>query len=92
VSGLVLVPRIRTMGRRRRRARYLARYPDPTNREITMAMSLLAISVDGSDIVGSRGSGPSAGRPVNPGAIARHAAIDTASGLRLMFHQVPDGS
>jgi len=30
-------------------------------------------------------------RPVNPGATARPAAIDTASGLRLMFHQVPPG-
>ena len=54
MSGLVLVPRTRAMGRRRRRWRPRPLSsplpgPDQTG-EITMAMSLLATSVDGSNI------------------------------------------
>ncbi len=57
-----------------------------------MATSLLAISVDGSDI--ARLAQFWAGvldRPVSPGATGSFAAIDAASGLRLLFHQVPEG-
>ena len=57
-----------------------------------MATSLLAISVDGSDIPRlAQFWADVLGRPVNPGATASSAAIDTGNGLRLMFHQVPEG-
>ena len=57
-----------------------------------MATSLLAISVDGSDIGRlARFWADVLGRTVNPGATGSFAAIDTATGLRLMFHQVPEG-
>jgi predicted enzyme related to lactoylglutathione lyase len=57
-----------------------------------MATSLLAISVDGSDIARlARFWAEVLDRPVNPGATASSAAIDTASGLRFMFHRVPEG-
>jgi hypothetical protein len=57
-----------------------------------MATSLLAISVDGSDIPRlAQFWSDVLGRPVNPGATGTSAAIDTGNGLRLMFHQVPEG-
>ena len=57
-----------------------------------MATSLLAISVDGSDITRlAEFWADVLGRPVSPGATASFAAIDTGSGLRLMFHRVPEG-
>jgi glyoxalase superfamily protein len=57
-----------------------------------MAPSLLAISVDGSDITRlAEFWADVLGRPVSPGATASFAAIDTGSGLRLTFHQVPEG-
>ena len=57
-----------------------------------MATSLLAISVDGSDIPRlAQFWADVLGRPVNPGATASSASIDTSNGLRLMFHQVPEG-
>ena len=57
-----------------------------------MATSLLAISVDGSDITRlAEFWADVLGRPVSPGATASFAAIDTGSGLRLTFHRVPEG-
>jgi predicted enzyme related to lactoylglutathione lyase len=57
-----------------------------------MAISLLAISVDGSDITKlAQFWADVLDRPVNPGATETFAAITTGDGLRLMFHQVPEG-
>jgi Glyoxalase-like domain len=57
-----------------------------------MATSLLAISVDGSDIPRlAQFWADVLGQPVNPGATGSSAAIDTGNGLRLIFHQVPEG-
>jgi hypothetical protein len=53
-----------------------------------MTISLLAISVDGSDVPRlARFWADVLDRPVNPGATASSAAI----GLRFMFRQVPEG-
>jgi Glyoxalase-like domain len=57
-----------------------------------MAISLLAISVDGFDIAWlAQFWADVLRRPVRPGASGSFAAIDTASGLRLTFHRVPEG-
>jgi hypothetical protein len=57
-----------------------------------MAISLLAISIDGSDIARlAQFWADVLNRPVNPGATVSLAGIDTGSGLRLTFHQVPEG-
>jgi predicted enzyme related to lactoylglutathione lyase len=57
-----------------------------------MATSLLALSIDGSDIPRlSQFWAEVLNQPVNPGATDIFAAIDTPNGLRLMFHQVPEG-
>jgi hypothetical protein len=57
-----------------------------------MAISLVAISVDGSDITRlSQFWAEVLDQPVNPGATDGFAAIETRDGLRLMFHQVPEG-
>jgi hypothetical protein len=57
-----------------------------------MASILIAISIDGSDIPRlSQFWADVLGRPVSPGATGSFAVIDIADGLRLMFHQVPEG-
>jgi predicted enzyme related to lactoylglutathione lyase len=57
-----------------------------------MAISLIAISIDGSDITRlSEFWADVLDKPVNPGATDTFAAIATRDGLRLMFHQVPEG-
>jgi Glyoxalase-like domain len=56
-----------------------------------MAITLIAISVDGSDV--SRLSefwSDLLEQPVDPGATDTFAAITIRDGLRLMFHQVPE--
>jgi predicted enzyme related to lactoylglutathione lyase len=56
-----------------------------------MAISLVAISVDGSDISKlSQFWADVLDQPVDPGATEGFAAITTREGLRLMFHQVPE--
>ncbi len=68
-----------------------ATQPAQSDKENTMATSLLAISVDGSDIARlAQFWADVLDRPVSPGATGSFAAIDTANGLRLMFHQVPE--
>jgi hypothetical protein len=57
-----------------------------------MATSLIAISVDGSDVTKlARFWAEVLDRPVNPGATDSLAAITARDGLRLMFHRVPEG-
>jgi hypothetical protein len=57
-----------------------------------MATSLLALSFDGSDIPRlSQFWAEVLNQPVNPGATDLFAAVDTPNGVRLMFHQVPEG-
>ena len=57
-----------------------------------MALSLIAISVDGSDITRlAEFWADVLDQPVTPGATESFAAITTSDGLRLMFHQVPEG-
>jgi hypothetical protein len=57
-----------------------------------MTISLLAISVDGSDITRLAEFWAAVlDQPVNPGATDSFAAITTRDGLRLMFHRVPEG-
>jgi hypothetical protein len=57
-----------------------------------VAISLIAISVDGSDIATlSRFWADVLHQPVNPGATDSFAAITISDGLRLLFHQVPEG-
>ena len=57
-----------------------------------MAITLLAVSVDVSDITRlSQFWSQVLEQPVSPGATDRVAAINTGNGLRLMFHQVPEG-
>jgi hypothetical protein len=57
-----------------------------------MSISLVAISVDGSDITRlARFWADVLGQPVSPGATDSSAAITTSDGLRLLFHQVPEG-
>jgi hypothetical protein len=57
-----------------------------------MAISLIAVSVDGSDITKlSEFWAHVLDQPVSPGANESSAAITTRDGLRLMFHQVPEG-
>ena len=56
-----------------------------------MATTLRAISIDGSDIPRlSQFWAEVLGRPVSPGATGSFAVIDTANGLQIMFHQVPE--
>jgi predicted enzyme related to lactoylglutathione lyase len=57
-----------------------------------MAISLIAISVDGSDITRlAQFWADVLEQPVSPGATDGFAAITTRDGLRLLFHQVPEG-
>src|SRR4030088_2854612 len=57
-----------------------------------MAISLVAVSVDGSDIDAlARFWAAVLEQPVDPGATDPFAAITARDGLRLMFHQVPEG-
>lgn len=57
-----------------------------------MSITLLAISIDGSDLGKlTQFWSQVLGQPVNPGASDTSAAIETASGLRFLFHQVPEG-
>jgi predicted enzyme related to lactoylglutathione lyase len=57
-----------------------------------MAISLVAISVDGSDITRlAQFWADVLDQPVNPGASDSSAAITTRDGLRLLFHRVPEG-
>ncbi|HEY4409684.1 MAG TPA: VOC family protein [Acidimicrobiia bacterium] len=57
-----------------------------------MAISLIAISIDGADIGRlAQFWADVLGRPVNPGATDSSAAITTADGLRLLLHKVPEG-
>ena len=57
-----------------------------------MAISLIAISVDGSDITKlSMFWADVLDQPVTPGATDSFAAITARDGLRLMFHYVPEG-
>ncbi len=59
-----------------------------------MTTSVIGLSIDCSDAVTLAGFWSGVlGRPVNPGADAENAAIDTtdpASGPRLAFHKVPE--
>ena len=57
-----------------------------------MAIALVAISIDGAD-VGRLAQfwADVLDQPVNPGATDSSAAITTRDGLRLLFHQVPEG-
>ncbi|HEY4408740.1 MAG TPA: VOC family protein [Acidimicrobiia bacterium] len=57
-----------------------------------MAIALIAISIDGADIGHlAQFWADVLGRPVDPGATDSHAAITTPEGLRVLFHQVPEG-
>ena len=57
-----------------------------------MAITLIAVSIDGADIVRlAQFWADVLDQPVNPGATASSAAITTSGGLRLLFHMVPDG-
>src|ERR1700726_3680202 len=57
-----------------------------------MATSLVAVSVDGSDITNlAQFWADVLDQPVNPGATETFAAITTRDGLRLLFHRVPEG-
>ena len=57
-----------------------------------MAISIIAISVDGADVTKlSEFWSDVLDQPINPGATDAFAAITTGDGLRLMFHQVPEG-
>jgi predicted enzyme related to lactoylglutathione lyase len=61
-------------------------------RRLTMAISLVAISVDGSDMTRlAKFWADVLGQPVNPGATESSAAITTRDGLLLLFHRVPEG-
>jgi hypothetical protein len=57
-----------------------------------MAISVTAISIDGSHIAKlAQFWADVLDQPVNPGATDSSAAITTGGGLRLIFHQVPEG-
>jgi catechol-2,3-dioxygenase len=57
-----------------------------------VSISLVAVSVDGSDITRlARFWSDVLGQPVSPGATDSSAAITTSDGLLLLFHQVPEG-
>jgi predicted enzyme related to lactoylglutathione lyase len=57
-----------------------------------MAINVLAVSIDGSDIPRvAQFWADVLGQPVDPGATASFASVTTPDGLRLMFHQVPEG-
>jgi Glyoxalase-like domain len=57
-----------------------------------VAISLLAVSIDGADIPKlSMFWADVLNQPVSPGATGSFAAITARDGLRLMFHQVPEG-
>src|SRR3981081_2192359 len=56
-----------------------------------MAISLIAISVDGADVTKlSEFWSDVLDQPINPGATDAFAAITTGAALRPMFHQVPE--
>src|ERR1700682_735005 len=56
-----------------------------------MAIKVLAVSVDGSDITRlAEFWADVLGQPVSPGATDGFAAIAIRVGLRLLFHQVPE--
>jgi hypothetical protein len=57
-----------------------------------MAITLVAISVDGSDVAKlAQFWSDVLDHPVNPGGTDVSAAITTSDGIRLLFHQVPEG-
>jgi hypothetical protein len=57
-----------------------------------VAITLIAISIDGADIGRlAQFWADVLDQPVNPGANDSSAAITTRDGLRLLFHQVPEG-
>ncbi len=57
-----------------------------------MAITLIAVSIDGADIGRlAQFWADVLDQPVNPGATDSFAAITTRDGLRLLFHQVPEG-
>jgi predicted enzyme related to lactoylglutathione lyase len=57
-----------------------------------MAINVLAVSVDGSDIPKlAEFWADVLDQPVSPGATNGFAAITIRDGLRLLFHQVPEG-
>jgi predicted enzyme related to lactoylglutathione lyase len=57
-----------------------------------MAIDVLAVSLDGSDITRlAEFWADVLGQPVSPGATDGFAAIVIRDGLRLLFHQVPEG-
>ena len=57
-----------------------------------MAITLIAVSIDGADIGRlAQFWAEVLDQPVNPGATDNSAAITTRDGLRLLFHQVPEG-
>jgi predicted enzyme related to lactoylglutathione lyase len=57
-----------------------------------VTISLIAISIDGSDINRlAQFWSDLLDQPVNPGATDSRADITTRDGLRLIFHQVPEG-
>jgi len=57
-----------------------------------MAIALAAVSIDGADIGRlAQFWSEVLDQPVNPGATDSSAAITTREGLRLLFHQVPEG-
>ena len=57
-----------------------------------MAITLKAVSIDGADIGRlAQFWADVLDQPVNPGATESFAAITTRDGLRLLFHQVPEG-
>jgi predicted enzyme related to lactoylglutathione lyase len=57
-----------------------------------VAIALIAISIDGADIGRlAQFWADVLDQPVNPGRTDSYAAITTRDGLRLLFHQVPEG-
>jgi predicted enzyme related to lactoylglutathione lyase len=57
-----------------------------------VAINVLAVSVDGSDIARlAKFWAEVLGQPVSPGATDSFAAVAINDGLRLFFHQVPEG-
>jgi hypothetical protein len=57
-----------------------------------MAITLIAVSIDGADIGRlAQFWADVLDQPVDPGATDNFAAITTRDGLRLLFHQVPEG-
>jgi hypothetical protein len=57
-----------------------------------MTITPYALSFDGSDVAKvARFWSEVLGNPINLGATDAFASIDTETGLRFMFHQVPEG-